>query len=111
MKCVFLILSLFFPVTLYSAQEDNAKFIFQEKCSLCHGEFGKGDGRLAVLITNPPPANFTKSRLSYEQIRLMIRDGGEVNGRSSSMPAWEAELTPKNISQLAQYVFFLRDEE
>jgi|GEM_PF-6605003 len=111
MKVILVILSVYFAVSVCLAQAETLANLYLHKCSLCHGVSGKGDGKLAVLINNPSPANFTQSSLGLDAIERMIQDGGEANGRSASMPAWKKELTPKNISRLAQYVFAFRNPE
>lgn len=106
-----LIISILLNNNLCIAQDEALANLYQHKCSLCHGDSGKGDGKLAALINKPSPADFTQSQLDLDAIKLMIQAGGEANGRSASMPAWKAELDPKNISRLAEYVFAFRKIE
>jgi len=108
---VLVILSIYLSVSVCLAQAETVANLYQHKCSLCHGVTGKGDGKLAALINNPSPANFTQSSLDLDEIKQMIQEGGEANGRSASMPAWKAELALKNISRLAEYVFAFRKSE
>ena len=105
-KCFILMLIMISNAAL--AQDTSTLFI--EKCSLCHGDTGKGDGKLAPAIRDPSPADFTQSRLSPDEIRSMIVEGGEANGRSPSMPPWMHELSRSQINQLVDYVYSLRNE-
>ena len=103
-----IVVILLFTTSVSFAQNLDVKALFEQKCALCHGASGQGDGRLSILIKTPPPANFTKSSLNRESIEQMILYGGEVNGRSSSMPAWSREFDEKEVSLLVDYVYQFR---
>lgn len=109
MRSIFVIL--LFTTSVSFAQNQDVEVLFEQKCALCHGASGQGDGRLSVLIKSPPPANFTKSSLSREGIEQMILYGGEVNGRSSSMPAWSSEFDEREVSLLVDYVYQFRHQK
>jgi mono/diheme cytochrome c family protein len=64
--------------------------LFNERCSLCHGKGGKGDG-LGATGMKPPPRNWTDSTwqasVTDEHIATTIVKGGAGVGKSSTMPA------------------------
>lgn len=77
--------------------------VFRTYCVLCHGETGKGNGRLAIGKM-PPPADLTKSMLSDSQKEAIIRGGGESVGRSPFMPPWGQELSDEQIKDLITFL-------
>ncbi|MDX1587364.1 MAG: c-type cytochrome [Oleiphilaceae bacterium] len=85
--------------------------IFVKRCVLCHGAFGEGDGRLARVITDPPPADLTKSNLSEPRTRSIITQGGKAVGRSPQMPPWGEQLSDSEITALIIYLQGLRETD
>ncbi|WP_371370133.1 FTR1 family protein [Pseudomonas sp. QL9] len=77
--------------------------IFAQQCSVCHGEFGKGDGPAGIGL-QPPPANLTErarlDQLSLYDLRTVIGLG--VAG--TDMPAFADELDERQRWDLAAYV-------
>ena len=86
------------------------KAIFKSRCTLCHGAEGKGDGKMARIIKDPPPFNLTLSRVPDDYLRQIIQKGGEAMGRSSRMPPWENELTSAQLDSVVSYVKSLRTD-
>jgi hypothetical protein len=67
-----------------------AQSYYKERCALCHGEGGKGDGPGSTGL-NPKPRAFTdpswQTSVTNEQIERIIVMGGTAVGKSPSMPA------------------------
>lgn len=67
-----------------------AKEIFQNRCTVCHGEHGKGDGPGSAAL-DPKPRNFTlvewQESVTDEHIHKIIVYGGIAVGKSAAMPA------------------------
>jgi cytochrome c oxidase cbb3-type subunit 3 len=82
--------------------------IFLGRCALCHGKKGKGDGKMARIIKNPPPFNLTQSRIDGQYLRDIISKGGEAMGRSPKMPPWGKDLNDKEIESVIIYLKTLR---
>jgi len=75
--------------------------IYQERCALCHGPEGKGDGPAAAGL-NPKPRNHTdgaymKTRTD-EQLLEVIRHG------KGGMPAWGGILNETEIHAVLAHV-------
>jgi mono/diheme cytochrome c family protein len=75
--------------------------IYQERCALCHGPEGKGDGPAAAGL-NPKPRNHTdgtymKSRTD-DQLLEVIRHG------KGGMPAWGGILNETEIHAVLKHV-------
>ncbi len=84
--------------------------LFQERCALCHGAEGAGDGRIQ---TNPPPRDLRNpetrvARTDWETYRV-IRDGGPALGLSKKMFGWGRMLEEKELRDLAAWVQSLAD--
>lgn len=66
-----------------------AKAIFEQRCTPCHGIGGAGDGVASASLT-PKPRNFTDAtwQTSVEDAYLekIIKYGGAAVGKSPSMP-------------------------
>ena len=77
--------------------------VFANYCVTCHGINADGNGRAARLY-NPRPANLRTSDKNDAYFGLIIRKGGALMGRSEFMPAWEAELTNEQVSDLVAYL-------
>ena len=80
--------------------------IFTERCVLCHGNRGMGDGVLTLLMDNYPSANLLSQRYGSRQQDIVenIRFGGMQGKMSFYSPPWENELTPGEISDVAVFV-------
>jgi len=85
-----------------------AKTIYQERCSACHGANGRGDGPGSMAL-NPKPRNYTdkswQATVSDEQIKRTITYGGAAVGKSPIMPASpDLEQKPEVVNGLVKIV-------
>jgi uncharacterized membrane protein len=87
---------------------DEAKTIFLQRCTLCHGAKGLGDGPAAAAL-NPRPRNYTdavwQKSVTDDQLRAVIVGGGAAIGKSPLMPA-NADLKekPQVVDELVRMV-------
>jgi mono/diheme cytochrome c family protein len=69
--------------------EDVAAQIYGERCILCHGKEGRGDGTTAAAL-DPKPRNFADHAWQVatpdDELRKVIATGGAANGKSPLMP-------------------------
>lgn len=96
-----------------AAMEPNLKLgrgVFQGRCSLCHGTFGHGDGKMARIIKDPPPYDLTKSFVPEQYVRLIIETGGEQMGRSARMPPFGGDLSETEIESVVMFLQTLRED-
>lgn len=67
-----------------------AKALFAQRCVMCHGVSGHGDGAAAASLT-PKPRNYSdaawQKATDDEHIRMVIIGGGPAVGKSMMMPA------------------------
>ena len=70
-------------------QPTEAKILFANVCSQCHGMEGKGDGPAAASL-NPKPRNYTdpewQKTVTDAEIKAIIVGGGQSVGKSGMMP-------------------------
>jgi len=70
-------------------QPTEAKILFANVCSQCHGMEGKGDGPASETL-NPKPRNYTdqvwQKSVTDDAIKAIIVGGGQAVGKSGMMP-------------------------
>ena len=71
------------------AADDDAKTLMADRCAVCHGDNGDGQGPSAASMS-PPPRNFRDPKwqksVTDKTLAKAIIDGGAAVGVSSSMP-------------------------
>ncbi|MBI4878367.1 MAG: c-type cytochrome [Planctomycetes bacterium] len=95
-------------VVITDGDRRSARSHFDEYCSTCHGEGGKGDGPAGIGL-KPRPRNWTdrewQESVSDRRIRDVIREGGVPAGLSAEMkPNVEFAEEPGVIAALAEIV-------
>ena len=85
--------------------------IYHERCALCHGAQGFGDGLLPMYIGRYPNTSLLTPRkaTTLDEIRLAIALGG-TQGGSDKSPPWIDELSAAQIDQLAELVLRMRED-
>lgn len=88
----------------FTYAEAQGRQLFQQYCSVCHGEDGKGDGENASMMS-PQPPDFTGSKhlLDTDYVRKVIMQGSAAVGRSPLSPPWGHNLRPQEIDYLVAY--------
>jgi mono/diheme cytochrome c family protein len=89
------------PLILSDTVLKTARPIYDQKCSDCHGDTGKGDGSDAMMY-DPPPANLTDAahinKLTDGEIYFQITEGRKP------MPSFKTKLTDEQRWQLVLLV-------
>ncbi|MCO7223654.1 c-type cytochrome [Pleionea sp. CnH1-48] len=93
-----------------SVSDAAGKNAYKRYCVQCHGERGRGDGRMAKIIKKPPPANLAASLMPDAYLKIIIKRGGEAIGRSPQMPPWGSELTEQQVDSIIRYINILRKD-
>jgi len=75
--------------------------IYSQRCALCHGAEGKGDGPAAASL-NPKPRNHTDG--SYMNARTNEDLLGVIREGKGAMPAWKSVLSEEEIQAVLQHV-------
>jgi cytochrome c5 len=75
--------------------------IFAERCAMCHGTEGKGDG-MAAAAFDPKPTNFAdpefQAARTDDELAKAISDG------SGTMPGFAQQLSAEEIQSLVNYI-------
>ena len=115
--CAFALLFLVFTVEaelVINPTKNRGAAVFNERCSLCHGNLGMGDGLLPRLIDDYPNTNLRNSenRPDLETLREAIIYGGEKGLLDERMPPFGDELTWVEIESLVVFLdYYYRDSE
>ena len=85
-----------------------AKQIFENRCAVCHGQDGKGDGPGAAAL-NPKPRDYTsmdwQKPVTDEHLHKVIVYGGPSVGLSAGMtPNPDLESKPEVVDELVKIV-------
>lgn len=96
-------------LALDSARAETAKENYQLYCVQCHGTAGKGGGinnAYGGLAVSPRDHTNAKEmgKISDQDLRLAIAEGGDAVQKSELMPAWKYTLTEREISELVDYL-------
>ena len=78
-------------------------------CAQCHGTLGNGQGinqTSGALAVSPRDHSDSEnmSRLSDEELRLAITEGGDAVQKSELMPPWGKTLSAADIDALVIYL-------
>lgn len=86
--------------------------VYQERCSLCHGSDGMGEGALALSVKDHPSTNLLEPRVTFDDasLRKAITDGPKFSNMSPMMPPWGDELTVTQMDSIVMFVSFLRKD-
>jgi mono/diheme cytochrome c family protein len=91
------------PVAADAASIATGKKIYTANCVSCHGEAGKGDGKMAANM-NPKPPDLSdaewKHGSSDGEIFTLIRDGS----KTTPMRAFASKMTPQEMWSVVNYL-------
>jgi len=124
--CIFYTL---YSVSVFAGSEDECGLegkacfeygatVFQNRCSLCHGTDGLGEGVLSLSIKNYPNTNLLEPMhgQSASDVAKVIRYGGGTKTAkskkpvSNEMPPWGDELTLAQMESVTDFVLYLRTD-
>lgn len=96
------------PLTLKAAGDAKAgEAKYKQLCETCHGPQGKGDGPAGVAL-NPKPRDLSQAewqkKVTDEQIKKVIKEGGQAVGLSPLMPPWGAQLSDQDLDNLVAFI-------
>ncbi|MEC4724044.1 c-type cytochrome [Shewanella sp. D64] len=91
---------------------DRGAEIYSNRCVLCHGNKGMGDGYIPMRLKGYPQTSLFEIQKVKDKQSLIevISKGLLTNDINKYMPPWESELTTQNISDLADFVLYLRED-
>lgn len=82
--------------------------IFANRCTVCHGEKGKGDGPGSAAL-DPKPRDFTsdawQAEVTDDHLEKIIVYGGAAVGRAPTMPANpDLDAKPEVVDELVKHI-------
>lgn len=93
----------YFFSAMTMAETIDASALYQDFCSVCHGD--KGDGKShAKQGMNPPPRNFTSPQSAVELSRERITHAISEGIPGTAMSAWKTRLSEQQISALSELI-------
>lgn len=94
-----------------SAQESEIHLgarIYLERCALCHGSKGLGEGPMALLVHGYPDTRLKKADVPYQSTRRIVEFGSPPELEHSLSPPWRDELPAQEIAAVTRFVEELR---
>jgi len=88
------------PAATADAGDEGAK-IYAEKCTVCHGPGGKGDGPGGAAL-NPKPRDHTDG--SYMNTRTDAQLLEVLHNGKGAMPAWKGILSDEQMQAVLKHV-------
>jgi mono/diheme cytochrome c family protein len=93
------------PVKTSPASIAAGKAIYDKQCTSCHGDAGKGDGKMAASITTgPKPSDLSDAQWKHGstdgEIFTIIRDGSKGTG----MRGYGTRLKTEDIWNVVNYL-------
>lgn len=89
-----------------TAQDGNQTYNFY--CAACHGNDGKGHGPNVTKDFPVDPKNFTNAtemnKLSDDDIRTVILEGGPGVSKSLLMPHWSKTLNDHQVDEMIRII-------
>ena len=82
--------------------------IYTNRCTVCHGETGKGDGAGSAAL-DPKPRDFTspdwQGEVTDDHLAKIIVYGGAGVGKAPTMPANpDLDAKPEVVAELVKYI-------
>ena len=79
--------------------------LYQQYCTVCHGEYGEGDGIMTQMIDIEPADHSNPIEINRISNRALM--GAIQNGKGQYMPAWSDVLSRQEIEALVGYIRLL----
>jgi cytochrome c len=96
----------------YGADIEKGKTLFAQRCAMCHGDKGAGDGPIAATMPEDQrPRNLTTGVNKYAtddaKLTELLMKGGAELGLSVMMPA-QSDLKAAELADLVAFVNSLK---
>ncbi len=86
---------------LKAADAEAGKATFTQRCVVCHGAGGVGDGPMGKMLKPPPPSLADAKRMADRSDEELIKIISKGKGR---MPGYEGNLPDGQIQDVLAYI-------
>jgi cytochrome c len=95
-----------------AADATKGQALYAQRCAMCHGDKGAGDGALAATLPEgQKPRNLTTGQNKYAtdeaKLKEIIKKGGAAVGLSVLMPA-QADLSDEQLGDVVAFINSLK---
>jgi len=97
-------------VSAESSDEYRGAQVYLERCALCHGSKGLGEGPMALLIHDYPDTRLKNSQNSVDSVRRIVEHGSDPETTSALSPPWRDELSVTDIKAVTEFIGVLRND-
>jgi len=84
--------------------------VYLERCALCHGSKGLGEGPMALLIHDYPDTRLNKGNSSGHVVRGIVENGSDPENGTALSPPWRDELPASDIEAVTKFIDVLRND-
>ena len=84
--------------------------VYLERCALCHGSKGLGEGPLALLVQDYPDTRLKTHKQPNHMVRKIVEFGTAQETHNSLSPPWRNELATSEIDAVTAFVAVLQSD-
>ncbi len=101
---------LFVNVNANDTDVDHGARVYLERCALCHGSKGLGEGPMALLVHDYPNTSLKTTDDPSQSIRDIVKFGTTLSSSNELSPPWRHELEASEIAAVTAFVEALRND-